>query len=68
LNFFFAHSKKVLFVGQIIGAIVAKDKFIARKAVKLVHVEYYDLPNRILTIDVSQEGRGTAINKLPTPS
>ncbi|CAL8083327.1 unnamed protein product [Orchesella dallaii] len=44
-------STKVHCVGQIIGAIVARDRFTAKKAAKVVTIEYQDVEPCILTIE-----------------
>lgn len=46
---------KVTCVGQLIGAIVARDRFTAKKAAKAVVIEYEDIEPCILTIEVINE-------------
>lgn len=48
---------EVISHGQIIGAVIAKDKIIASKAAKLVKVEYEDLPHVLTIEEVSLGGR-----------
>ena len=45
-------SKQVCCVGQNVGVVVAEDPAQAKRAAKLVKVEYEELPNPIFTIKV----------------
>ena len=52
LFYYICYFVQVCFVGQPIGAILAEDRTIAKRAASLVKVEYEDL-DAILTIEVT---------------